>query len=67
MLRWILFLAIVLGLAWVSWVLLSRLKGRTIFADTPGKIIVALILAGLAFWLFGGGALMDPAVHGMGQ
>ncbi|MFN3548520.1 MAG: hypothetical protein ACK4U0_13600 [Mesorhizobium sp.] len=42
------------------WFVLLRLAGRPFASDTTGKILAALIIAALAFWLFGGGALLEP-------
>ena len=41
------------------WFLVSRLSGRPFASDTTGKVLAALIVAALAFWLFGGGALLS--------
>ncbi|QDZ02871.1 hypothetical protein FQ775_22260 [Nitratireductor mangrovi] len=50
----ILLAAIVVGAVLYVW---SRIAGRPLVNDTLGKVLVALTLAGLALWLFGGGAL----------
>jgi VIT1/CCC1 family predicted Fe2+/Mn2+ transporter len=47
-----------LAVAAVGYVL-SRLAGRPFASDTTGKVLVALIIAALAFWLFGGGAMLS--------
>ena len=64
--RLVVFIVLVLAAIALVWYLLSQLKGRSIVADTPGKILVALIIAGLAFWLFGGGALLPFLLAEMG-
>jgi hypothetical protein len=54
------FLAVVAALVAVAaWWLVSKLAGRPFVGDTTGKVLVALIVAALGFWLFGGGALLD--------
>ena len=40
------------------WFVVSRMAGRPFASDTTGKVLVALIIAALAFWVFGGGALL---------
>lgn len=42
------------------WYGVSRFSGRPFASDTTGKLLVALIVAALGFWLFGGGALLEP-------
>ncbi len=37
--------------------LVSTVRGRPFIHDTAGKVLVALTIAGLAFWLFGIGFL----------
>jgi len=41
------------------WYLLSRISGRPFVGDAAGKILLALTIAAVAFWLFGGGALVE--------
>ena len=41
------------------WFVVSKLSGRPFASDATGKVLVALIIAALAFWLFGGGALLS--------
>jgi hypothetical protein len=41
------------------WFGVSKLSGRPFASDTTGKVLVALIIAALGFWLFGGGALLS--------
>jgi hypothetical protein len=54
------FLAIVAALVAVAiWWVVSKAAGRPFVGDTAGKVLVALIVAALGFWLFGGGALLD--------
>jgi VIT1/CCC1 family predicted Fe2+/Mn2+ transporter len=43
------------AIAWVA----GRLSGRPVVDDTVGKILVALVVAGLALVLFGGGWLWN--------
>ncbi|MVA98913.1 hypothetical protein GN330_16830 [Nitratireductor sp. CAU 1489] len=50
----VLLAAIAVGALWYLW---TRIAGRPFVNDTAGKILVALTVAGLALWLFGGGAL----------
>jgi hypothetical protein len=40
----------------ITWVA-GRISGRPVVNDTVGKILVALVVAGLALALFGGGWL----------
>ncbi len=42
------------------WFVVSKLAGRPFASDMTGKVLVALIIAAVAFWLFGGGALLEP-------
>ncbi|WP_187971793.1 hypothetical protein [Aquibium microcysteis] len=59
MVRFVFFvLAAALAVAAI-WFVVSRLGGRPFASDTTGKVLVALIIAALAFWLFGGGALLS--------
>ena len=51
-------LAVALAVA-VIWFVVSRLSGRPFASDATGKVLVALIIAALAFWLFGVGALLS--------
>ncbi len=44
------------------WYVISKLRGRPIVNDTAGKVLVAVIIAALAFWLFGGGALLGQGI-----
>ena len=42
--------------------LVTKLRGRPVVNDTVGKVLVVLIVAALAFWLFGGGALLGQGI-----
>ncbi len=42
--------------------LVTKFRGRPVVNDTVGKVLVALIVAALAFWLFGGGALLGQGI-----
>ena len=49
-------LAVAVGaIAWVA----GRISGRPVVNDTAGKILVALVIAGFALVLFGGGWLWN--------
>ncbi|MDN2583414.1 hypothetical protein [Aquibium sp. ELW1220] len=54
------FFALLAALAVAAiWSVVSKLSGRPFASDATGKVLVALIIAALAFWLFGGGALLS--------
>ena len=54
------FFALVAALAVAAiWFVVSRLSGRPFASDRTGKMLAALIIAAVAFWLFGGGALLS--------
>jgi len=42
------------------WFAVSKVRGRPLAGEGTGKVLVALIIAAVAFWLFGGGALLEP-------
>jgi hypothetical protein len=42
------------------WFAVSKVGGRPLAGEGTGKVLVALIIAAVAFWLFGGGALLEP-------
>lgn len=59
----LLFLILVAALVVLAvWYVVSKLRGRPVVSDTLGKVLVALIIAALAFWLFGGGALLGQGI-----
>jgi hypothetical protein len=58
MVRLLFFFVLALLAAGAGWYLFARLSGRPFVSDLAGKILLALTIAGLAFWLFGGGLLM---------
>jgi hypothetical protein len=58
MMRIVFFLLLGVLVVAAIWFFASKLAGRPFVGDTAGKVLVALIVAALAFWLFGGGALL---------
>lgn len=57
MTRLLFFLVLALLAAGAAWYVVSSVRGRPVVSDTVGRILLALTIAGLALWLFGGGGL----------